>query len=384
MSIFIAPKIKIGFQKRDDCFTGKLAYISYFDEKGKFRKEVSWEGWRSKDIPVEEYDNKPISGFTLNKDVKRYSGDWFSSKRTLIRVHDPRGFEFEVTTENLIAILMHTDCLRRGLIGEFVYAWSGQELVLLPTNSEEYTKAIQYTAGLSKKVKSKELVAGGSYKTKRDGDVVYMGKLNWYEYNIESCYRAGDRTEKKVSVFTKDDGKNFFYKKSLTFLSELNSNGAVSNYAELMDKFHAKIYANKIVKIEPRRVDFDPELISDNRYYHHLYLKNPYYFVKWSGDIFIENQILINTTREYIPKEDGRYNCIANFKSYSLRQNWLYNINVHNFKVHAEYKRDTNYCGSEYSSKYIQAMELYHLDAIFENGKKKTITRIDDLEKSNI
>ena len=121
-NIFIAPKIKVGFQKRTDCFTGKLAYVIYYDEKGKLRKEKSWESWRSKDIPVEEYDNVPMEGFTLNRDVKRYSGDWFSSKRTLIRVHDPRGFEFEVTTENLIAILMHTDCLRRGLTGQFVYA----------------------------------------------------------------------------------------------------------------------------------------------------------------------------------------------------------------------------------------------------------------------
>lgn len=389
MSIFIAPKIKIGFQKRADCFTGKLAYISYFDEKGKFRKEVSWEGWRNKDIPVEEYDNKPISGFTLNKDVKRYSGDWFSSKRTLIRVHDPRGFEFEVTTENLIAILMHTDCLRRGLIGEFVYAWSGQELVLLPTNSEEYTKAIQYTAGLSKKVKSKELVVGGSYRTKRDGDVVYMGKLNWYEYNTKSYYRKGDRREKKVSVFTRDDGETFFYKNSLSFLAELNSEGAVSNYADLMDKFNAKIYANKIIKIEPRRVDFDPETElrgPEYYYYNNLCLKNEYFFIQRSDGVFVQTSIGIESERETIANNDGTYSYKHTFKHYRLNyENYHLNIADSNVK-YVEKSESRNYyprmlrpLEREYDLKDIQSLELYNLDIIFENGTKKTITKLTEL-----
>jgi hypothetical protein len=39
MGIFIAPKIRVGFQNRTDCFTGKLAYIIYYDTKGKIRKE---------------------------------------------------------------------------------------------------------------------------------------------------------------------------------------------------------------------------------------------------------------------------------------------------------------------------------------------------------
>jgi hypothetical protein len=151
-NVFVAPKIKIGFQNRTDTFIGKLAYVIYYDEKGKLRKEKSWQSWRDKSIEPQDFDNVPTDGFTINKDIKRYSGEWFSSTRTMIRVHDPRGFEFEITTENLIGILMHTDCLRRGLIGSFVYAWVGPELVLLPTNSEEYKNAVKYTIGLSKRL----------------------------------------------------------------------------------------------------------------------------------------------------------------------------------------------------------------------------------------
>ena len=280
-NVFIAPKIKVGFQKRADTFTGQLAYIIYYDNKGKLRKEQSWQTWRDKKIDPQEFDNAPMDGFTLNKDVKRYSGEWFSSNRTLIRVHDPRGFEFEVTTENLIGILMHTDCLRRGLIGQFVYAWVGPELVLLPTNSEEYQNAVKYTENLSKKVKQKEMVPGISYKTKREGDVIFMGKLNWYEYKGKSYYNCnGLRQENKVLVFTADEGKTFIKKPSAEFLSHANSDTPVSNFAELMDKFNKKTYANKIVKYDFRPVTFDATLKENKQGWYGLHLERTSYFVE--------------------------------------------------------------------------------------------------------
>ena len=32
-SIFIPKRINVGYQKRNDTYTGKLAYVTYFDEK---------------------------------------------------------------------------------------------------------------------------------------------------------------------------------------------------------------------------------------------------------------------------------------------------------------------------------------------------------------
>ncbi len=44
-NIFIPKKIKVGFNKRGDTYTGKLGYVIYHDGK-VWRKEKSWEGWR--------------------------------------------------------------------------------------------------------------------------------------------------------------------------------------------------------------------------------------------------------------------------------------------------------------------------------------------------
>lgn len=38
-NIFIPTKINVGFQERKDTYTGKLAYVIYFDEKVNYEKK---------------------------------------------------------------------------------------------------------------------------------------------------------------------------------------------------------------------------------------------------------------------------------------------------------------------------------------------------------
>ncbi len=381
-NIFIAPKIKVGFQKRSDTFTGQLAYIIYFDEKGKIRKEKSWTSWRDKKIEPQEFDNAPIDGFTLNKDVKRYSGEWFSSHRTMIRVHDPRGFEFEVTTENLIGILMHTDCLRRGLIGKFVYAWAGPELVLLPTNSEEYQKSAKYTIGLSKKVSAKDIVPGISYKTKREGDVIYMGRLNWYEYKGKRYYNAsGLRKEEKSHVFTKDDGKNFFKKPSIEFLAEANNDQPVSNFAELMEEFNKRLYANKIARYEFRPTTFDESTKSSQ---YDLKLCRGTYFHETSPGVFSEAHASLDISRDYNnAKPEYKIN------GYTISLDDPYGRSKTAIKVETGelFQTDSTRTSNFYSYHrvnirdlaFMKEQKLFDFYVVFENGKEKKIDNFYNL-----
>ena len=385
-NVFIAPKIKVGYQDRPGTFTGRLAYIIYYDEKGKLHKEQSWKGWRDEKLPVDDYDNKPMEGFTLNKDIKRYSGEWFSSHRTMIRVHDPRGFEFEVTTENLIGILMHTDCLRRGLIGEFVYAWVGKELVLLPTNSEEYQNAQKYTAGLSQKVSAKELVPGISYKTKREGNVIYLGRFNWYEYPAKRYARFGCRTEEKAHVFTNDDGKTFFRKSSMEFLSCPNTDVPVSNLADLIDGFNTKSYANKIVKLDFRPTSFNPATFIDQWKQERLF-RQQYWRESKTPDVFESVSVSRQATyvRDPLNYDKGEHK----FLGYNIGQNGYYNdsqgirasdgelITFSNNIDRSYTFRSYGYGGSteraDYTAETITTVKFYDLYVVWENGKEKKV-----------
>ena len=67
----VPSKIKVGFQKRSDTYTGMLGFV--ITNNGKtWQCEKSWNGWIDEKIPAQEYDNVPTSGFVLNKKVGGY------------------------------------------------------------------------------------------------------------------------------------------------------------------------------------------------------------------------------------------------------------------------------------------------------------------------
>ena len=184
-NIFVPSKINVGFQNRQGTYTGKLAYVIYFDEKGKLRKETSWEGWRDHNIPNEIYDNEPTEGFVLNKKVGGVEESWgWDVRKTYTRIYDPRGFEFEITVPNLLWILENCNCIKgKGLEGQFVYGWDGKELVLVPVESPDY-KEIERKNKIfhnNEFIKAKDLKIGATYRSKNDITYVYMGRFDRYD-----------------------------------------------------------------------------------------------------------------------------------------------------------------------------------------------------------
>jgi len=362
--LFIADKIKVGFNPRPDTYTGLLGYVIGFDGK-KWRKEPSWEGWRYKyvtdedyesqkldeynratanatqsynhilaqkaidykgcsqwsidqykkdaaltleqyilqrigtydeyeksfknissnrknsmdeNIKPKEFENVPTEGFVLNKKVGGYSNGW-DHRSTYCRVYDPRGFEFEINVPNLLYILEQCNSMKgKGLEGEFVYAWDGKDLVLLPTSSQEYVSSAKFTKLQSGKVSSKELVAGNTYKTKSMDDYIYLGRFNHFN-NKRHYWRDKSKDCKKSHVFVSvDNPKNFYAVTSLTNFVQIVSDVPISNYAELYDNF---IASDEYYDIETRfetemEIETNPDKaghfgdfyvkISDNQY----------------------------------------------------------------------------------------------------------------------
>ena len=199
-NIFIPKKINVGFQNRKDTYTGKLAYIIYYDEKGKLRKETSWQNWRDKDIPNEEFDNEPIEGFVLNKKVGGYKTHW-DARKTYTRVYDPRGFEFEITIPNLLWILENCNCIKgKGLEGQFIYGWDGTELVLVPINSADYQEITVKNKIIHNNefIKAKDLIIGATYENLQGDYLVYMGRFPEYSYEANSYNSRRMEYEKPV------------------------------------------------------------------------------------------------------------------------------------------------------------------------------------------
>lgn len=242
--LFIPKKLKIGFQNRKDTFTGKLAYVIYYDEKNKLRKEKSWEGWRDDNIESIEFDNIPTSGYIFNKGVQR-SNEWFGSGRSVIRVYDPRDFEFEINVDNLINMLMHSDVSKREIMEECVFAWAGTELVLLPINSADYQASIEYTAKQDNKVSAKNLIKGVQYaQRKNDRIVTYIGYFEWFERKyMNSGYGYVNKGKKHIF-----HTGSYFETISVSTLSHAITNDIVDNYSELVDTVFGTFNAQPISK----------------------------------------------------------------------------------------------------------------------------------------
>lgn len=188
-NIFIPKKIKVGFQNRDDTYTKKLAYVIYYDQSNKLRKEASWNSWRDDKIDPEDYDNEPTTGFVLNKKVGGVEESWYDVRKTYVRVYDPRGFEFEITIPNFLYILENCSSIKgKGLEGSFVYGWDGKELVLIPTDAPEYKEMQKMATTLfdGESIKAKDLVVGHTYGTADGTAYVYMGKSDYWDYEHNS------------------------------------------------------------------------------------------------------------------------------------------------------------------------------------------------------
>lgn len=246
--LFIPDKIKVGFQNRQGTYTGKLAYVIYFDKKGVLRKETSWESWRDKKIKAVEFENTPTEGFVLNKGVggARQSYGW-NARNEYIRVYDPRDFEFEISVANLLFILRECDCSRgKGLEGKFVYAWDKNNLVLLPVVSQDYQVSASFTDLQDKSVKAKDLVPGATYITRKQDTLIYLGRFMKYSHQ-KSGYRQEVEKAKKQYVFW--SGKDFVFLNEPKSIAVRQGDAIAPNFAELVDKYNKSFYNSKAVEL---------------------------------------------------------------------------------------------------------------------------------------
>lgn len=264
--LYIPKTIRIGFQERSDTFTKKLAYVIYFDDKNVLRKETSWEGWRDKKIPFIDLENKPTNGFVLNKGLQR-DNYHFGSGRSVIRIHDPREFEFEITVDNLVGILMNYDMSKKDIQGECVFAWSGKDLVLLPVNSVEYQSSQQFTKKQAKNLSTKELVKGRLYSQKKnDKPLRYLGYFEWFEldgygYHINSSFK----TKGKKHIFYDEDYK--FSIPGISTFAECIDESIDYNYPTAFEKFEASEHSSVLNIIE----ETTPVKRSRSNYYYTIF-----------------------------------------------------------------------------------------------------------------
>lgn len=178
--------IYVVFDKRSETYTGLLAYVLPYGNNKLLRDKPSWG---SKATEPEIFKNEPTSGFVLNNRTAKTYG---SNKREVkVRVHDPRGFEVEISVENLLYILEFDGCEKgKSLNGEYVYYWGpgSNSITLLPKSSPIYKEICDIKNAVKGKsvLKSKDLKHGVTYANDKGDERIYL-KGN---YKTVASYRS--------------------------------------------------------------------------------------------------------------------------------------------------------------------------------------------------
>ena len=138
------------------------------------------------------YYNEPLQGIKLLHTVSRYR-----TSNKVWRVSDPRGFELEISSWNLSALLHHVTIAKGVIQDECVWARDSQgENWLLPVSSTEYKEAQEYTELRNTRISLRD-VNLGDIITLHDGRTVkYLGGMYYPVWSREF-------TTEKVSTHIK-------------------------------------------------------------------------------------------------------------------------------------------------------------------------------------
>ena len=267
--LFIPEKINVGFQERSDTYTGLLGFIIYWDKKGVLRQETSWNGWRNK--PEEKtggqyiggmwtksdetygekvrnqiHDNVPTEGFVLNKKAGGYSSGW-NHRQAVCRVYDPRGFEFEISVDNLLYILECTNSIiGKGLEGKFVYSWDATKLVLLPVSSQEFKQSTEFTDLQDKKIGRKDMLGGCIYTTKKQEVLTYLGRFDYTTLEYSNGQHSNSTSKKHIFI---DSEGVYHTHNGFTKLAIRNTTTPSDDYSDLIEEYQLSVYGSEVVGI---------------------------------------------------------------------------------------------------------------------------------------
>jgi hypothetical protein len=191
-NIKVFSKIFVGANERT-----KLGFMTPYEENAAFEKRkatiLQWlksyknsqsiyengRFVRSEPDPNSQtvHDNVPLDGFTITDDIKRV---YWGGGNVVFRVMDPRGFELEISSQNLMMLISHTDLLKGVIQGKCLWGRDGATNILLHETSEEYASAIKAAETVKRpsKIAASMLRVGGVYRNSQGQVLKYLGKFD--------------------------------------------------------------------------------------------------------------------------------------------------------------------------------------------------------------
>lgn len=218
-------------------------------DSGALKRKQTVDNWvrsnqqhRSK-IPIDKttIKNELLSGFKLSNSTRRWT-----TQNVVWRVIDPRGFEIEISSENLMTLMSDTTIIRGEILGKLIYGRTAGSNVLLHENSEEYIDAMKMTEVVSSVISIKDIKPGYEVSLHNGMELQYFG---YYHTIVHTSLKTSvDNTNPEMDTIRVSDRKTHVF----------------------CDKYKHKIViitSPKVGKITSKSVEFTPSqaivLLSD-------------------------------------------------------------------------------------------------------------------------
>lgn len=184
----------------DNWLHGRRVYVY---ENGLVKRDEAGNIMYQRSADIRIVDNIPRSGFIITDDIKR---TYWGGGNVVWRVADPAGFELEIQSQNLMAIIQTCGIQGGGLLpGKCIWGRDGGNNILLHESSEEYKNAIvaAETIKAPSILGKNSRVIGSKYLMQDGSEAVYLGSLwavtentsrnfNIYEYFLNNTFKAYD------------------------------------------------------------------------------------------------------------------------------------------------------------------------------------------------
>jgi hypothetical protein len=215
-SIRIPELVYVGFQGRRAVDQVPLGFMTPYteDKAGQKRRDTvdSWARGRwgsNKTFNSVKLENKPMIGFKIGRQIRR-SGGWNGSGASYVRVEDPRGFELEITIENLVMCMKENIIEDGEILTECVWGRDGNRNILLPTNSEPYRASLRTVERINAAVTLRDINPGDEIELLDGTKGVYYGGMYGLmvsRYMYQEELRSMEATNKRYVLEQKDGNK---------------------------------------------------------------------------------------------------------------------------------------------------------------------------------
>jgi len=238
----------VGFQARPSVDELPLGFMTPDGtDKAAIKRKATVDNWargygygaqnQAEDkLPAQTYENKPMIGFKLGRNVRHGYG--WGQGNVKWRIEDPRGFELEITSPNLAQIMAFSTIEKGEILEECIWARLGAENILVPVDSDVYKNTVRNTERMSKTASMRDIKIGDHAVLQNGDEGVYYGVF--YIANID---KYGSNYSHKLSFSGKkrhvflmqrpgDDGHEsvkFFKAMSAPKLSELFEGTAMTH-----------------------------------------------------------------------------------------------------------------------------------------------------------